>query len=245
MGPSGGFAGRRRKRRGRASRGKLIPPAWHREDGRRGGAAAVPAARARPPGARGKRNRLPPHAAWAVKTLLLPKPLPKQGCRAHGGVPVPEPSASVPGRVQGQWAALDRSCGPPIRRRNPDKMPRRAITGTPRGNACLARHGAGLGEPGHAGRCPGSTQAECHPRRDVPGYRAHGNVGMGLVGRPRGPELPKAGSATPPPRPCPGLWPLYSLGLDKGGGDNALAPLPGISGRRRFPPLRHQPRPVT
>lgn len=79
------------------------------------------------------------------------------------------------------------------------------------------------GRPGGArpGRT-GSTQASATqgtaptPGRDAPGYRAQGDSGTGAVGCPRASEPPKL--AVPPlPRPCPGLWPRYNLGLDKGG----------------------------
>lgn len=186
------------------------------------GGFAVPEARARPPGAGREEN--PAASARRSKTSAVTG----EGLPCPRWLPVPEPSAPVPGKVQGQQAALDELVAPPIRRRNPDKMPRRAITGTPRGNACLARHGAGLGKPGRpratrpepAGECqPGGTRGTVPaPGRDTPGYRADGGVGTRMARRFRGDPSPQNWLCNPPHR---ALAPVYSpctaLGSISGG----------------------------
>lgn len=207
-------------------------------------------------GSEGQEKPSPSRCRVGSKTSTVSKavteaglPCPREGAAARALCP------SV-GNCSGPAGSLGPERWPPIRCHNPDKMPWRVVSGTPRGNACLVCHGAGLVEPGHPGRHPAGASRQ-HANRVLPKARCQlrgetcqatrltATSAQGWWGAWGGPEPPKAGSATPPLRPCPDLWPLYSLGLDKEGGDNALAPLPGINQRCRFPPLRHQPSPVT
>lgn len=116
-------------------------------------------------GSEGQEKQSPSRRRVGSKTSTVSKavteaglPCPREGAAARALCP------SV-GNCSGPAGSLGPERWPPIRCHNPDKMPRRVVSGTPRGNACLVCHGAGLGEPGHPGRHPAGQASRQHANR--------------------------------------------------------------------------------